>query len=46
MRMLVVNPKKRFTSKKLMKLAEERQPLTINQVFKSYIFLSNFEVLK
>ncbi len=39
--MLVVNRKERYSSKKLMKLAEERKPLAINQVFKSEIFKSN-----
>jgi hypothetical protein len=42
--MLVVDRKKRYSSKKLMKLAEERQPLAINQVFKSNISISNFEI--
>jgi len=44
MRMLVVDREKRYSSKKLMKLAEERQPLAINQVFKSEIFISNLIV--
>ena len=42
--MLIENRKKRYISKKLMKLAEERQPLAINQVFKSEIFISNLIV--
>ena len=39
--MLVVDREERYGSKKLMKLAEERQPLAINQVFKSERFICN-----